>query len=263
MTDEGDAAARAQARKHAIELVGAIAESLEQETGRLRAEGRAADALDLVEAVRVLLAEQLEQVTKMRSTALVFCQEETGWDSIKLAARLGLPVEEDRERHSARIRQLLKKGREDLERVPANKGGRPALYDDVLTPEFLFDQLADGRTYKQIAETAVMTLALTADAGGKAPGRLNAAAVSRYVARHRLNAALIREGATSPDPERLAALAREPDFFVRRAVAGNQSTPPRVLKELATDGDERVRQAAGGNPSTPAAGRAAAGLLAD
>jgi len=191
VTDEGDAAARTRAQQHAGELVGAIAESLEQKTGRLRAEGRAADALDLVEAVRGLLAEQLEQVTKMRSTALVFCQEETGWDSIKLAARLGLPVEEDRERHSARIRQLLKKGREDLERAPANKGGRPALYDDVLTAEFLFGQLVHGETYKQIAETA-------RDRSG-ADDRLNEAAVARYLARHRLDAALIREAATSTD----------------------------------------------------------------
>ena len=51
--------------------------------------------------------------------------------------------------------------------------------------------------------------------------------------------------------ERLSELAKDPSWRVRRAVAGNPSTPPAVLIALATDEASRVRIRLAANPATP------------
>ena len=64
-------------------------------------------------------------------------------------------------------------------------------------------------------------------------------------------------------PEDLAKYARIPDKRVRLSVAGNTNTPHTGLTDLAADTDKNVRATAARNPNLPAAGKAAAGLLAD
>ena len=60
-------------------------------------------------------------------------------------------------------------------------------------------------------------------------------------------------GNTSTPPETLKELAEDEDEddLIRRAVAGNTSTPPETLKELAEDEDDLIRQAVAGNKNTP------------
>jgi hypothetical protein len=58
--------------------------------------------------------------------------------------------------------------------------------------------------------------------------------------------------AATRTPDALAALARDPDRLVRRAVATRRDASPQVLDALATDGERGVRLACARNPTTPA-----------
>jgi len=64
-----------------------------------------------------------------------------------------------------------------------------------------------------------------------------------------------------PDPEALAALARDKGVMVREAVADQTATPHELLEVLASDSEQEIRAAVHGNPNAPDTARATAALL--
>ena len=129
------------------------------------------EALPRIEAARRALQAELDAMDDVRKLALVRCKDNLGMNASALAEIIGMPTGNRRERDSSasRVRQILIEARSQFGMSSsASRGGRPPVYEDRLTKEFLEAALAAGKTYVEIA----------------AECNVGPATVSRYVDRY-------------------------------------------------------------------------------
>lgn len=113
-----------------------------------------AEALPRIEAARRAVMAELEEIERVRRRAMVSCKDDLGLTASDLAEIIGMPVETRQQRDSSasRVRQILIEARGEFGMAPSDSsGGRPPVYEDKLTREFLEGALASGATFVEIA----------------------------------------------------------------------------------------------------------------